>query len=155
MIRTSLLVRIVILILSCTSTHVETAQNTSAVRTSRATPRCVRRSTRMCPLLQTPCHRGGLVTHIQQGHCSAFCLRLDWQVPYADRPQFREYANRHAWQALVEASVLIQVIREHCIVCNRLLTNGKERLQRIHRMHQALWAASMHFTAEIFQQRCT
>ena len=100
------------------------------------------------------CHRKlaswrGLVTHIQQGHCSTFDLALAWQVAPADQEELRDYARKQAWQALVENLTLIQVIREQCILCGRFFANGKELLQHVHRMHQALWAASMHYTAEI------
>ena len=100
------------------------------------------------------CHRKlaswrGLVTHIQLGHCSAFDLALAWQVAPADQEELRDYARKQAWQALVENLTLIQVIREQCILCGRFFANGKELLQHVHRMHQALWAASMHYTAEI------
>ena len=100
------------------------------------------------------CHRKvaswrGLVTHIQQGHCSSFDQAIAWQVAPADNEECRDYAKKQAWQALVENLTFIQVIREQCILCGRFFANGKELLQHIHRMHQALWAASMHYTAEI------
>ena len=68
-------------------------------------------------LLERPCN-------VQQGHCSSFDQAITWQVAPADNEEFRDYAKKQAWQALVENLTLIQVIREQCILCGRFLWKG-------------------------------
>ena len=84
----------------------------------------------------------GLKRHIVSNSCPLYTPDLPAQVPPADRPIFREHAQAGAWLALIEDVSLVQILREHCVLCGQYFFTGKSLLEHLNHHHYEMWSES-------------
>ena len=84
----------------------------------------------------------GLRRRIVSNGCPLFDPDRSLQEPPADQSIFREHAQAEAWMALIEQPALIQVLREHCVLCGQFCFTGKSMLEHLNLHHFEMWAES-------------
>ena len=84
----------------------------------------------------------GLKRHIVSDSCPLYAPDLPAQAPPADRPIFREHAQAGAWLALIEDVNLVQILREHCVLCGQYFFTGKSLLEHLNHHHYEMWSES-------------